>query len=528
MSILVDSNNLSFVNDLNPGKDMWNMKARIIRKWNQGYKTDLIFIDEKGAKIQAGIKSHLIPVFDGQLQEDAVVILLKFGVGENKDLYKVVVQPYKINFYRCTTVTPVRDWQGVEYGFNFRSYEDILQGEALNALVLVVGKVLGCTVWNDYALQIKDFISKIPPHEHAMAVIQHGKCKEWKGEYTVQSDKFATRIFLNEEIDRVNELRRRLILKFGQGSGSTSQTILSSQSVFPLHKEFVTDGVKKHVDEISEIEKEMSCVVVATTKIVQEEYGWFYVASRKCFKKVMGKSEYLQNVGNVSDDIVRLPATSLVTQSPLEIIPYTFKAQDTCLHYIGRVFTRCYTTKFKVQVRVQDESGSVSFVMFDRDVQKLLGLAASDIRERQVKANDTGFPHEIFRLVDKKAAFKIDVSEFNLKNDYRVYTVQQTCDDPVIIAELVTQEVAYVKDVNLSESSQVSAERTSRDAVSVMVDSSAVKVEKDSGSMISVLMYGYMFECMIVDDVDISVNRLVLNSVLDNRSYVYAHVIDWC
>ncbi|XP_035845863.1 uncharacterized protein LOC110943580 [Helianthus annuus] len=142
---------------------------------------------------------------------------------------------------------------------------------------------------------------------------------------------------------------------------------------------------------------------------------------------------------------------------------------------------------FKVQVRVQDESGSVSFDMFDRDVQKFLGLAASDIRERQVKANDTGFPFEIFRLVDKKAAFKIDVSEFNLKNDYRVYTVQKTTDDPVIIAQLVggdgngdenneevTQEVAEVKDVNLSDSSQ--------DVVSVTADSSVVEVEKDSGS----------------------------------------------
>ncbi|KAJ0656995.1 putative nucleic acid-binding protein [Helianthus annuus] len=134
MSISVDSNNLSFVNDSNPAKDVWNMKARIIRKWNQGYKMEIIFIDGKGAKIQGGIKSLLIPVFDGQLQEDAVVILSKFGVGENKDLYKVVVQPYKINFYRCTTVTRVRDCQGVEYGFNFRAYEDILQGEALNAL----------------------------------------------------------------------------------------------------------------------------------------------------------------------------------------------------------------------------------------------------------------------------------------------------------------------------------------------------------------------------------------------------------
>ncbi|KAJ0922618.1 putative nucleic acid-binding, replication factor A [Helianthus annuus] len=170
----------------------------------------------------------------------------------------------------------------------------------------------------------------------------------------------------------------------------------------------------------------------------------------------MGKSEYLQNVENVSDDILRLPATSLV-----------------CI----RCHTECtsITTKFKVQMLVQDESGSISFVMFDRDVQKLLGLAASDIRETQVKANDTGFPHEIFRLIDKKGAFKIDVSEFNLKNDYRVYTVQKTTEHPVIIAELVggdgngdentdevTQEVADVKDVNLSDSSQVSSERTSR------------------------------------------------------------------
>ncbi|XP_035831902.1 uncharacterized protein LOC118480975 [Helianthus annuus] len=220
----------------------------------------------------------------------------------------------------------------------------------------------------------------------------------------------------------------------------------------------------------------MSCVVVATIKIVQEEYGWFYASCRKCFKKVMGKSVYLQNVENVSDDILRLPVTSLV-----------------CI----RCHTECtsITTKFKVQVRVQDESGSVSFVMFDRDVQKLLGLAASDIRERQVKSNDTGFPHEIFRLVDKKAAFKIDVSEFNLKNDYRVYTVQKTTEDPVIIAELVggdgngdentdevTQEVADVKVVNLSNSSHVSAERTSRDVVSVTANSSVVEVEKDSGS----------------------------------------------
>ncbi|XP_021979563.2 uncharacterized protein LOC110875668 [Helianthus annuus] len=241
MSISVDSNNLSFVNDLNPAKDMWNMKARIIRKWNQGYKMEIIFIDEKGAKIQGGIKSHLIPVFDGQLQEDAVVILSKFGVGENKDLYKVVVQPYKINFYRCTTVTRVRDWQGVEYGFNFRAYENILQGEALNALsVDVVGSVISCG----------DLFDRPPKETKKMNFDIEDLDME-----SVRNEKVNILFKVNQEIDEVDELRRRHILKFGQGSSSTSQTILSSQSIFPLHKEFVTEGVKKHVDEISEIEE---------------------------------------------------------------------------------------------------------------------------------------------------------------------------------------------------------------------------------------------------------------------------------
>ncbi|XP_035835685.1 uncharacterized protein LOC118483969 [Helianthus annuus] len=198
MSTSVESNNLSFVNDLNPAKDMWHMKARIIRKWNQGYKMDHIFIDENGVKIQGDTKSHLIPVFDGQLQEDAVVILSKFGVSENKDLYKVVAHDYKINFYRCTAVTPVRDWQDVVGSMVWcRDLEFFGQPPKETKRVNfdiqdLEGTVLRCTMWNDYALQFNDLISKTPVHEHVMAVIQHGKCKEWKVVSTHVSQTLST------------------------------------------------------------------------------------------------------------------------------------------------------------------------------------------------------------------------------------------------------------------------------------------------------------------------------------------------
>ncbi|KAM0024266.1 putative nucleic acid-binding protein [Helianthus debilis subsp. tardiflorus] len=111
------------------------------------------------------------------------------------------------------------------------------------------------------------------------------------------------------------------------------------------------------------------------------------------------------------------------------------------------------TIKFKVHMRVQDETGNVSFVMFDKDVMKLIGSTANDIRERQLKLDDTEtFPHEISRI-------------------------QKVCDDPDIIAELVggngnalevadevfSQEGSEIKAVQLSESSQMADADISKD-----------------------------------------------------------------
>ena len=56
----------------------------------------------------------------------------------------------------------------------------------------------------------------------------------------------------------------------------------------------------------------MSFVVVATIKSVEESYGWLYAACCKCNKKVLSKSEYLQNADEVCEAILKLPGTALV------------------------------------------------------------------------------------------------------------------------------------------------------------------------------------------------------------------------
>ncbi|KAI3726888.1 hypothetical protein L1987_66694 [Smallanthus sonchifolius] len=498
------NNKLSFISDLNPAKDMWSMKTRIIKKWIQSFRMDLILIDEKGDKIPAGIRNHLVPLFDSQLQEDDVVILSKFGVGENKDKYRLLSHEYKINFYKCTCVQRVDGWQGVEYGFKLIPFSKILSGEASEFLSVDVcgsvvdtrtldifgqppteykkmnfdledleGNVLTCTFWNQYAQEMSDFVDKHPTGEHLMAVIQHGKIKSWKGKFSVQSDKFGTRLFLNQEINEINDLRKSLLLKQVQAGASSSQRVLSSQTVYPVRQDFVVDTPKKHVDKINDIEMEMSCVVVATIKIVQENYGWFYAACRNCQKKVMTKSEYLEKFDVVGEEILNLPPSALICPK--------CNTESTSI-----------TTKFKVQVRVQDETGSVSFVLFDSHVLKIVGITSSDIRERQVKAGDTtNLPHEISRLVDKKLAFKIDVSEYNLKNDYRVYTVLKICDDPAIISELQSFD-----------------DNADEDAFSVTADSSAVEAEIDSGTTPNGKRCVQVVDTQIVGDLSSTAKRI--------------------
>ncbi|KAJ0582116.1 putative nucleic acid-binding, replication factor A [Helianthus annuus] len=353
-------------------------------------------------------------------------------------------------------------------------------GGTFNAVFLSVscrGEIVRYTLWNGYAQQFNDFLSQNTKNENVMAVIQHAKIKKWQGQYTVSNDKLETRMFLNQEIDEVNELRRSLLVKQFEAGGSSSQTILSSQSVFPVRQEFLIETTKRHVAEIIEIESVMSCVVVATIKIVQENCGWFYPACRNCNKKVLTKTEYLQYAKTISDEVMNLLPTSLVCP----------KCECECTSI---------TIKFKAHLRVQDETGSVSFVIFDKDVTKIICSTANDIRERQVKVNDTeSFPHEISRLVEKKLAFKIEVSDYNLNRDYHVYTIQKECDDSDIIVELVagngnalevadevSQQGSEFKAVQLSESSQMAGGAFSKDVVSVTADSSVVEAEKDSGT----------------------------------------------
>nr|XP_043627849.1 uncharacterized protein LOC122599410 [Erigeron canadensis] len=237
------TNKITLVEQLDASKDFINMKVKIIRRWiNQIQRLEMVLVDEKGAKIQCSIKKDLVPMFDKVIKEDAAVIIKRFGVGKNDNPFPVVPHKLKCNFYKTTEVQHGVPFTYSGYGFSFLPFNEITLTKARDKDVLNIdvigcvswcgnlevfksatqtskrfnmelkdldGRTQRCTLWNDYAVQFNANLEQNKSEEHVIAILQHALINEWKENLTVQTDKFGTRIFINEDIQEANDFRRR-------------------------------------------------------------------------------------------------------------------------------------------------------------------------------------------------------------------------------------------------------------------------------------------------------------------------------
>lgn len=86
--------------------------------------------------------------------------------------------------------------------------------------------------------------------------------------------------------------------------------------------------------------------------------------------------------------------------------------------------SKCYVifTRYKIHVRVSDESGDTTFVIFNQDAEKLLDSSANKFVNRLGIGNNQ-FPEEITTFIGKSFVFKIKLTNYNLKDGLENYTV---------------------------------------------------------------------------------------------------------
>ncbi|GJZ25698.1 replication protein A 70 kDa DNA-binding subunit B, partial [Tanacetum coccineum] len=139
----------------------------------------------------------------------------------------------------------------------------------------------------------------------------------------------------------------------------------------------------------------VTSVIVGTIIAIHVEEGWWYIGCRSCKKKVIRKKEII-------DLEMDMPKKSVSGKddwwcTKCNVVP-TIK------------------TMFRLQVRVQDETGTMSLTLWNDEVQAVVDRSAYQLCEKYSKGEQNDqLPTEITSLIGKKYAFKVSIDEYNVK-----------------------------------------------------------------------------------------------------------------
>ncbi|PWA68832.1 replication protein A 70 kDa DNA-binding subunit B [Artemisia annua] len=386
-----------FINDLSAVKDNIKLRVRIVRSWmqdvygKQGLKNmELVIMDEQGTKMQATMRMALVNGFKHKVEEGSAVTLSRYSLGEIQPKYRMLNKPLCLSFLSNTIIEPCPDFTGSVYGFEFRPFRtivDLQQDE--DGQFDVIGHVVACEDLDNYDKNGRS--GKKKPLTLADA--------EYRLQIRVQDESGTISLSLfNDEVQA-----------------------MVGRSAYQLCDKYGCKGKPS--------------VIVGTIIAIHEEEGWWYLGCRKCNKKVVKESQFVDLEAETKPKFG-------YQQTP---------DQWTC--------TKCaktstgIKTEYRLQIRVQDESGTISLSLFNDEVQAMVGRSAYQLCDKYgcKNAEDQVFPKEITNLVGKKYAFKVSIDEVNAKKMLPVFTVLRLTDDASILNSVVAI-VTPLKDAEASSS----------------------------------------------------------------------------
>ncbi|KAD7477141.1 hypothetical protein E3N88_00277 [Mikania micrantha] len=356
--------------------DDYIIKVRILRKWrqpdrkypNEDYSIEMILIDEEGNKIQAHVLKKWFFRFENYLNENDCLLIKRPSLGINLSKYKFVDNPNKVNFNYQTYVSKCNDFKGQEHdviGHIVKFFNK--DGQSLNEeknktritmqLHDLQGSDVFLTLWDHYANQLFNYMSKHKMDEHILIILQFARVKFFNGNPYV-SNSFGSevsKLFINDEFDDIKKYKKSLMKK-AVDDPSSIQLPFGLSMFCSLQDEFLTNTSFPNIGEICEI------IEVGTkyvTHFKEDESGDF-------------EDEKVFECNN--------PKCNVKVVSPVP--------------------------RFKIQIRVQDITGVVSLTLFDRDVTKLIQKTAREVLDdlNEVKTfivdNMTPFSKVKCKLVD--------------------------------------------------------------------------------------------------------------------------------
>nr|GEX35173.1 replication protein A 70 kDa DNA-binding subunit B [Tanacetum cinerariifolium] len=157
----------------------------------------------------------------------------------------------------------------------------------------------------------------------------------------------------------------------------------------------------------------MICGTVGTIITIQEDEGWWYLGCWACRGKVIKSTNYI----DLESEMPKKPDG-----------PNDWWCRK-CNAWVA-----LNKSQFRLQIRVQDETQTMSLSLFNYEVQAMVGRSAYQLCEKYAKRESHGFIlKEITNLIGNEYAFKVSIDDYNVKKLLPVFTVLRFSNDQEII-----------------------------------------------------------------------------------------------
>ncbi|CAI9264226.1 unnamed protein product [Lactuca saligna] len=410
----------------------------------------MILMDEEvydGRKIHASCVKKWFPKFKRYLKEDSSIYVKKPNVAPNTLNFKFADPERKLNFYHDTTVKECENFSGSAHGFDFVDFNTIVSNNILESKSFdIIGHIfeygrmdtseedkskhkmllhlqdiedtkLKVTLWGHNAYYMTEFLANNNSLAPVVVIVQFARVKFINGRPFSSTYFDVSRLFINNDIDEITSYKNKLVSENGQQLSSSGIKMIASKQNTE-HDDFLKNHMFSNIDDLFEPLEEKTVIIVGTVKGIRQNIRWYYLACSNCYKSAKEKESSTDKVDG--------------SHEVAEIVTYEC-SNPNCKNIKISVIPR-----FKIPLRVQDNTGTLTLTLFDQEAKKLFKYTAKELYDKNKKLGISLdlYPMELKVVVDKKLAIKIDITSYNVDNKSNIYGLARLTENANIIDEL--------------------------------------------------------------------------------------------
>ncbi|KAM0066828.1 putative nucleic acid-binding, replication factor A [Helianthus debilis subsp. tardiflorus] len=421
----------------------------------------------KGHTIQASCLHRILPKFDQFFKLDQCIVISRHSLAPYNTSINHTKNNQKLTFNMYTQIQRTVDWKGPKYCFSFVKFRDVVENVVpINSPVDFIGYVEACfnledtnkkdgtkgkrlnlklkdiydqqvtaTLWDDFAIEMHGYFNN-PNHEkHVVVLVHFGVVNMYKDQPGLSTSFDISKMWIIAELEEISSFKNSFTEKFASIPSSSdnvgSYLISSVEDSFMNNPSFVLTAF------LGTIEKK-KVILVGTVLAICSGKNWYYNACNYC------KSGVEESFITVDKD-----DGSGEVEDRMTVLCTNTKCKGVDIVSLPR---------FKIPIRVQDSSGTVTLTLFDYVAYKIFKKTAKElleVQDEELSSGDfsKGYPDVFNILIGQKMAFIISVSDFNLKYHVENYGISMLTSDPKILSALY--EKFKIQEYEKSESSSV-------------------------------------------------------------------------